>query len=120
MKSEYVITEQEIAVKGINLNDYAIDGTYIPAIINFALDIAVSRICFLNDSFNYEEDIEQDLDANPKKVSAFKKLQYRLIYNLIFTAEESPVDLYIDTVITHELGYGKINGFQKGLFYKNN
>lgn len=120
MDSKYVITEQELMEKGINLNEYALDGTYIPAIINMALDIAVSRICFLNDEFSSELDIENGLNAYNSKISAFKKLQHRIIFNLIFQAEESPIDLYVDSVITHELRWGKINGFQKGLYYKNN
>ena len=120
MKSEYVITNEELQTRGVDLNDYALEGTLIPAIINNALDIAVSRICFLDDSKCGEEDIELGLDKEPKKVGAFKKLQFRIIYNLIFMAEDNPVDLYVDTIITHECKWGKINGFQKGLHYKNN
>ena len=120
MREEFKITNEEIQSRGVNLDDYALDGTLIPAIIQNALDIAISRVCFLNDSFYGEEDIEKDLDKEPKKVSAFKKLQFRIIYNLIFMAEDNPVDLYVDTIITHECKWGKINGFQKGLHYKNN
>ena len=58
MKSEYVITNEELQTRGVDLNDYALEGTLIPAIINNALDIAVSRICFLDDSKCGEEDIE--------------------------------------------------------------
>ena len=53
-------------------------------------------------------------------VDSFKKLQFRIMWNLIFTATDDPVDLYVDSIIVHELGWGKINGIQKGLFYKNN
>lgn len=120
MKQAYIITREELAEKGLELNDYALNGDLVQPIINRGLDIAVSRCCFLNDSFNSEDDIEKDLEENPFKVKAFKKLQYNVIYNLIFTAEDSPTDLYIDTIITHELKWGKINGFQKGLHYKNN
>ena len=120
MKEEYIITNEELQYKGLNLSDYALEDTLIPAIINDALDIVVSRVCFLNDSFASEEDIEKDLDDNPNKVSAFKKLQFRIIYNLIFMAEDNPVDLYVDTIIAHECKWGKINGFQKGLWYKHN
>ena len=120
MKEEYKITCEEIAQRGVNLDDYALEGTLIPAIIQNALDIAVSRICFLNDNFCGEQDIELGLDKDLRKVEPFKKLQYRIIYNLIFMAEDNPVDLYVDSIITHELKWGKINGFQKGLHYKNN
>lgn len=120
MKNEYVISNEELARKGLNLNDYALTGELIPAIINKGLDICVSRCCYLNDSFLGELSIEQELDNKPELVSSFKKLQYNVLWNLIFTAEESPVDQYIDTIIVHELGWGKINGFQKGLYYKHN
>ena len=123
---QYIITEQELQEKGLDLNEYALDGTMINAIILNALDIAVSRCCFLNDSLHGENGLNEYLGANDErgltsadKVNAFKKLQYRIIYNLIFMAEDNPVDLYIDTIIVHELRCGKINGFQKGLWYKN-
>ena len=120
MLEEYIITNEELAQRGVNLSDYALDETLIPAIIQNALDIAVSRVCFLNDSFYSEEDIEEALEKDNKKVLPFKKLQFRIIYNLIFMAEDNPIDLYVDTIITHECKWGKINGFQKGLHYKNN
>ena len=119
MKSDYVITEQELREKGLILTDYTLEDTFIPAIIGTGLDIAISRCCFLNDSFLGEGSVENALDNNPELVSAFKKLQHRIIYNLVFQAETDPVDLYVDTIIVHELGWGKINGFQKGLWYKN-
>lgn len=120
MNSDYVITENELANKGLILSDYALDDSFIPAIIGLGLDIAVDRICHLDDSIQFESDIEEKLDANEKLVAPFKKLQYRIIYNLVFTAEESPVDQFVDTIITQQLRMGKINGIQKGLFYKNN
>ena len=120
MKNEYILSAEECAEKGLNLDDYALTGELIPALINRALDISVSRCCFLNDSFNNGEDsVEEELDKNPQKVKAFKKLQFNVLWNLIFTATDDPVDLYIDTIIVHELNWGKINGFQKGLWYKN-
>ena len=120
MKEEYIVTNEYLAQRGVDLNNYALDGTYINAIINLALDLVVTRICFLNDSIKGEEDIEKYLDENSQKVNAFFKLQYRMVYNLIFQAETSPVDQFVDNIIVFELGLGKINGFQKGLFYKNN
>lgn len=119
MKVEYVITEQELKERGLNLSDYVLDETFCPAIINTGLDIAITRCCFLNDNFKGEQSVEQALDDNPSLVNAFKKLQYRIIYNLVFQAETEPVDIYVDTIIAHELNWGKINGFQKGIWYKN-
>lgn len=125
MKSQYIITQEELAEKGLNLYDYA-NGDVIPAIINIALDIAISRCCMLNDNFKGQKSVEKALDedvANDNEyglVDSFKKLQFRILWNLIFSATDDPVDLYVDTIIVHELGWGKINGFQKGLFYKNN
>ena len=119
MKNEYIITNQELNEAGINLLDYAREPNCINAIIYKGLDIAISRCCHLNDSFKGEPSIEQALDQEPFKVSAFKKLQRTIIYNLLFTATDDPVDPYVDTIIVHELGWGKINGFQKGLYYKH-
>lgn len=120
MKPEYVITEEEIRQRGLDLNEYALDGTYIPALINRALEISVTRCCYNFDNIESEEDIEKLLDELPKKVGAFKKLQYNILWNLIFTATDDPVDVYIDTIIAHELNLGKINGVQKGIYYKHN
>lgn len=125
MKSQYIITQEELAQRGLNLYDYA-NGDVIPAIINIALDIAISRCSMLNDNFKGQKSVEKALDedvANDNEyglVDSFKKLQFRILWNLIFSATDDPVDLYVDTIIVHELGWGKINGFQKGLFYKNN
>ena len=118
---QYIITEQELQEKGLDLNEYALDGTMINAIILNALDIAVSRCCFLNDTFKKgEKSIEQALDQDQDLVEPFKKLQRKVLWNLIFTATDDPVDLYVDTIIVHELNWGKINGIQKGVWYKNN
>lgn len=119
MKKEYVITNQELAEKGLDLNDYALSGDYVPALINRGLDICVTRCCYLNDDFKGSYSVEQALDNDLTKVEAFKKLQFNVLWNLIFTATDDPIDLYIDTIIVHELNWGKINGFQKGLWYKN-
>ena len=119
MKQEYIITNQELAEKGLDLNDYALTGDLIPALINRGLDICVSRCCYLNDDFKGSHSVEEALDKDPTKLESFKKLQFNILWNLIFTATDDPVDLYIDTIIVHELGWGKINGFQKGLWYKN-
>ena len=119
MKSEYIITNEELAERGLDLNDYALDGTCVSAIINNGLDIAISRCSFLFDNVQGEKELELALDKNPNKVADFKKLQRRIIWNLIFTATDDPVDLYVDTIIAHELNLGKINSIQKGLWYKN-
>lgn len=120
MKKEYIITNEELTEKGLDLNEYALDGTKIPAIIWTGLDICVTRCCFNFDNIGSEDELEKALDEHPEKVNTFKKLQRKVIYNLIFTATDDPVDVYIDTIISQELNLGKINGFQKGIHYKNN
>ena len=124
MKSEYVITSIELQERGINLNEYALDGTYIPAIIYQGLGITIDRACKLGDiksSKALENYISSDDEERTKeeKLEAFKEAQYRVIYNLIFMAETKPVDEFIDDPLVYRLGL-KINGYQKGLFYKNN
>ena len=119
MKQEYIITNQECAEKGLDLNNYALTGDLIPALINRALDIAITRCSFNYDNIESEDDIEKALDDNPAKVKVFKKLQFNILWNLIFTATDDPVDVYIDTIISKELNLGKINGIQKGIWYKN-
>ena len=124
MNKEYIVTEQYLKDRGLNLNDYALDGTYIPAIITDSLDILVPRICKLDDSIKSESAIENYLSVDDEnrtkeeKQNAFKKAQYRVIYNLIFQAETSPKDDMLDDIIVFELGLGKINGFQKGYYRK--
>ena len=118
MKDIYIVDNEYLAAKGLDLNDYALDGTMIQPIIQLGLDVLITRICYLDDDRSGEEDIDLYLDSHPQKVSAFKKAQYRVIYNLIFQNETSPTDAYIDNIIAHELGLGKINGWQKGIYHK--
>lgn len=118
MKNEYIVDNEYLALRGLDLNDYAIDGTYITAIVLLGLDLLITRICYLNDSFNGEKDVEKALTQNENKKGAFFKAQYRVIYNLIFQNETSPVDPFIDNIIAHELGWSKINGWQKGIYHK--
>ena len=113
-----IVNNEYLAERGLDLNDYALDGTFINAIINLGLDICVSRICFLDDTIKGESNIETILDENLDKLPAFYKLQYRVIYNLIFQNETTPTDQLVDAIIVQELGWGKINGFQKGRFYR--
>lgn len=119
MNESYIVTNEYLSQKGLDLNDYALEGTLVDAIINLGLDLLVTRIHHLDDNIKSEEDIENYLNENPNKVNAFFKAQYRVIYNLIFQNETSPTDAYVDDIIVFELGLGKINGFQKGLFYPN-
>ncbi len=116
MNSEYIITNEELAIKGLDLNDYAIEGDKIPAIINICFDEMITEILYLNDNFSYEEDIENALDENSKLVAPFKKLQYRVIYNMIFNGDDDPIDKKAENIIVFDLRWGKINGFQKGIF----
>lgn len=118
MKQEYVISNEELANKGLDLNDYALESTMINAIINIALDICVDRICKLCDNISCEEDIEAKLGNDLSKINTFKKLQYRCIHNLIFTSETGPDDSYFDDIISQQLKFGKINSIQKGYFHR--
>ena len=116
MKKEYIVTSQELKEKGLELNDYALEGTLIPSIINLGLDLTITRISALNDDVKGETDIENWLDKHPDKVGAFKKLQHRIIYNLIFENQTSPTDKFVDDIIVHELRLGRINGTQFGIY----
>lgn len=121
MNEKYIVSNDEyLAKRGLDLNEVALDGTLIPAIIWLGYDLLVSRICYLDDSKKSEEDIVADLDKHPEKVWTFYKAQYRIIYNLVYQNETSPVDPFVDTIIVHELGWGKINGWQKGVYFKQN
>jgi len=120
MNENYIVTNEYLSQRGLDLNDYALDGTLVNAIINLALDLLVTRICYLNDAIKGEQDIETILGDNEQKINTFFKAQYRVIYNLIFQNETSPVDPYIDNIIAHELEMAKINGWQKGIYFKQN
>ena len=120
MNKNYIVDNDYLTQRGLNLNDYILEGTLIPAFIQIGLDLLVTRICYLDDNKNGEEDIELSLNKEPKKVNAFKKAQYRVLYNLIFQNETSPVDPFIDNIIAHELEMAKINGWQKGIYFKQN
>ena len=124
MKQEYIVDNAYLRNRGLDLNDYALDGTSILAIITDGLDILIPRICKLDDNIKSESSIETYLSEDDEqrtkedKQNAFKKAQYRVIYNLIFQAETSPKDDMLDDIIVFELGLGKINGFQKGYYRK--
>lgn len=117
MDTKYLVSNDYLAERGLDLNDYALEGTLINAIIQLGYDLAITRICYLDDSLSQEK-IENDLDVNLNKIDIFYKLQYRIIYNLVFQNENDPLDRMVDHIIVHELKWGKINGWQKGLFYK--
>lgn len=120
MNEKYIVTNKYLSQRGLDLNDYALEGTLINAIINLGLDLLVTRICYLNDSIKGEQDIEERLGNDQQKINTFFKAQYRVIYNLIFQNETSPVDPFIDNIIAHELEMAKINGWQKGIYFKQN
>ena len=117
MNEKYIVTDEYLSQKGLDLNEYALDGTYINAIKQIGLDTLVSRICYLDDSLNGEKSIEERLGDDEDKINTFFKAQYRVIYNLIFQNETSPVDQFVDGILVYQLGC-KINGFQKGIFNK--
>ena len=116
MNKNYVVDNNYLAERNLDLNNYALDGTMIPAIIQLALDLAITRISVLNDEVKGEKAVENWLDKNSDKVDTFKKLQYRVIYNLIYQAETSPTDPFVDDIIVHELKVGRINATQFGYF----
>jgi len=120
MKENYDVTNKYLAERGLDLNEYALEGTFINAIIQLGLDLLVTRICYLDDTKKGEKSVEQALDENSDLIDPFFKAQYRVIYNLIFQNETSPTDAFVDNIIVHELGWGKINGFQKGIYFKQN
>ena len=80
----------------------------------------------LNDDIKSVEQLERYLDTDDEdrtskeKIDAYFTAQYKAIYNLVFQAETAPVDQYLDNIIVFQLGLGKINGFQKGYYYKQN
>ena len=119
MKEEFVVTNEYLSKKGLDLNDYALEGTLISAIIELGLDLVVDRICYLDDDVSGESDIEKYLEEHQDKVDSFFKAQYRSIYNLIFQAETNPMDTFLDYIIVHQLGLGKINGWQKGIYHRH-
>lgn len=119
MNEEYKITNEYLAERGLDLNEYALNGAFIPVIIDRALELAITRCFFLNDDFNYEKDYTPftELASKPQLLQAFYKLQFSIIYNLIFKGDDTPFDFVVDTIISHELHWGKINGFQKGIYF---
>lgn len=118
MNEKYIVNNEYLTDRGLNLNEYALDDSYTNAIINLALDLLVTRICYLDDSIKSEKDIERSLGDDENKINTFFKAQYRVIYNLIFQNETSPTDPFIDNIIAHELEMSKINGWQKGIYHK--
>ena len=119
MNNDYIITSEELIENyGLDLTEYASDDSYINAIIRKALNMAITRVLFWNDNFEYEDDIELAIDNNKKLIKGFKKLQYQVIYNLIFSGDDNPIDAEVDNIITCDLRWGKINGFQKQIFRK--
>lgn len=113
MKQEYIITNQELSVKNLNLEEYANDTTSANAIIQIALDRAITEVLMLNDNFKYQDDIEKAIDNEPRLVDPFKKLQYQVIYNLVFLPDTDPIDNEVIKIICCDLRWGKLNGWQK-------
>ena len=124
MDEKYVVSNDYLKERGLDLNDYAVDGTMINAIIQIGLDVLVGRVCKLDDSIKSESALETYLETDDpqrtsaEKIDAFKKAQYRVIYNLIFQNETNPKDDMVDDLVVFLLGLGKINGFQKGYYRK--
>lgn len=116
MKEEYIITNDELLERGIDLQDSVVDPIYVNAVKWTALDLVITRILRLNDNLMYASDIEKYLDDKPQMVYAFKKLQARAIYNLIYCGDNDPIDKSVEDIITGDLKLGAINGFQKRVY----
>ena len=61
MNANYIITNEELAEQGLNLNDYVVEGTFINAIINKGLYIVLDRMCAIGDQFKGYNAIEEYL-----------------------------------------------------------
>lgn len=119
MKNEYIITNDELLSEyGLDLTTYALDTTFVPMIIKIAYGKAVSRILKFNDNFEKESSIEKALDQDQELVPAFKKLQFQVVYNLVFLGDSDPIDMAVDEIICSDLRWGKINGWQKQVFVR--
>lgn len=116
MDETYKITSDECVERGLDLTSLAIDEGSVDAVINIAVDLAVTRVLLLNDTFESESDIESALEESEDLQTAFKKLQFRIIYNLIFIGDNDPLDKSVEDIITGDLHWGKINGFQKRIY----
>ena len=124
MKTEYIVTNDYLQqTYNLNLNDYCLEGCTQP-VINKALFILIRRICKLNDDIKSESAIENYLSTSDSertaedKKNAFINAQYEIIDSLIFRNENDPQDDGLDDIIVFQLGLGKINGFQKGIYRK--
>ena len=118
MKKEYIITNEELTERDLNLEDYAIGDAEANAIILDCIDDCVTLCCSMNDDFKKGElSVEEALEKEPYKVSIFKKLQYQMLLCELRTPDENPLDnIKLQRIVSHELGWGKINGFQKGVY----
>ena len=119
MNEQYIVPDSYLEELGLDLNYYALEGTLIPAIKNIALrTVLIPRIRKLDDTIKSVDDIESRLDEHPELLNDFYDAQYVCIYNLIFQNETNPIDDRLDNIIVFSLVWGKINGFQKGYFRK--
>lgn len=117
MKEQYIVDNGYLKTKfGLDLYDFSLGGQYVEPIINMAFGKAITRVFKLNDNFKYEKDIEKALDNDTDLVGAFYKLQYQVIYNLIYLGDDDPINKDVDDIICFDLHWGKINGFQKSIF----
>lgn len=47
MKENYVVSQEYLQERGLDLNEYTLEGTFNEAIIHLALDLLITRICYL-------------------------------------------------------------------------
>lgn len=118
MKTDYIITIDEVNQRGLLLQNYLTDSNLSSVFINIALGKVITRVLFFNDNFKYEKDIEKALDNDQDLLPAFKKLQFQAIYNLTFLGDENPMNADVDDIICSDLRWGKINGYQKHIWRK--
>lgn len=122
--NEYVITNTELQERGLNLEDLVVDDSVISPLINNSYDNIIARICELDDTIKSKRQVieylglDDDKRTSEDKIEAFKTLQYKYIYHLVYMGDTDPLDRNIDSIIVFQLGLGKINGFQKGIFRK--
>lgn len=117
MNIEYKIDNDYLKENfGLDLCEYALDTTFVPMLLNIAFEKVITRILFLNDNFSYESDIELALDENENLIAPFKKLQFQVVYNLVFLGDSDPIDFQVDAIICSDLKWGKLNGWQKQVY----
>lgn len=115
---ELYITKEELRENyNLDLENFAVEETSIDTIINICVGKMITEIYKLNDQIKDDDEIYNFI-VESKKVRAFKKLQYSVIYNYLYISGDDPITFAIRDIITHELKLSCINGIQKGVYSK--